>query len=84
MEHNIDHGNEPANFPCIETERAISRATGLMQALKKDLPEIWQRDLAKDILSALDQSRSSFHQVLQNNREERMRLIELASTPTVI
>jgi len=84
MENTIDHGNEPARFPCIETEKALSRAQGLMKALRKDLPEIWQRELGQDIIDSLDSAREAFHEVLQNNREERMRLIELASAPAVI
>ena len=76
MENEIDHGNEPPRFPCIETEKALSRAQGLMKALRKDLPEIWMRDLGKDIMDNLDIAREAFREVLQNNREERMRLIE--------
>ena len=84
MQHDIEHGNEPARFPCIETERALSRAQGLMRALKKDLPEIWQRDMAKDILGEIGLARTGFSEVLRNNRDQRMRLIELASSPDVI
>ena len=84
MENTIDHANEPARFPCIETERAIARATGLIKQLKKDLLEIWQRDIAKDILSELTTAQDGFKQTLQNNREERMRMIELASSPRVV
>ena len=76
MENTIDHGDEPPRFPCIETEKALSRAQGLMKALRKDLPEIWQRDLGKDIIDNLDIAREAFREVLQNNRAERMRLIE--------
>ena len=76
MENTIDHGDEPARFPCIETEKALSRAQGLLQHLQSHLPEIWMRDLGKDITDNLDIARESFREVLQNNREERMRLIE--------
>ena len=55
-----------------------------MKALKKDLPEIWQRDIAKDILGELSTARAGFKEVLQNNREERARLTELACDPRVI
>lgn len=79
MEDTIDHGAEPARFPCIETEKALSRAQGLMKALRKDLPEIWMRDLGKDIIDNLDIAREAFGEVLQNNRDERMRLIEARS-----
>lgn len=84
MENTIDHGDEPARFPCIETEKALSRAQGLMKALKKDLPEIWQRELGQDIIDNLDIAREAFREVLQNNREERMRLIEATRDPKVI
>lgn len=84
MENEIDHGAEPARFPCIETEKALSRAQGLMKALKKDLPEIWQRELGQDIIDNLDIAREAFREVLQNNREERMRLIEATRDPKVI
>ena len=75
----MDHGNEPPRFPCIETEKALSRAQGLMKALRKDLPEIWQRELGQDIIDNLDIAREAFREVLQNNREERMRMIEQLS-----
>lgn len=84
MENTIDQANEPARFPCIETEKALSRAQGLMKALRKDLPEIWQRELGQDVIDNLDIAREAFREVLQNNREERMRLIEAASSPRVI
>ena len=83
MENTIDHGDEPARFPCIETDKAISRAQALLKHLQNNMPEIWMRDLGRDIQLNLEQARSSFHEVLNNNREERMRLIEAASTPTV-
>ena len=84
MENTLDHGAEPPRFPCIETEKALSRAQGLMKALKKDLPEIWQRELGQDIIDNLDIAREAFREVLQNNREERMRLIEVTRDPKVI
>ena len=84
MEEEIEHGAEPARFPCIETEKALSRAQGLMKALKKDLPEIWQRELGQDIIDNLDIAREAFREVLKSNREERMRLIEVGSSPRVI
>jgi hypothetical protein len=84
MEEEIEHGAEPARFPCIETEKALSRAQGLTKALFKDLPEIWQRELGQDILTNLDIAREAFREVLQSNREERMRLIELGTAPRVI
>jgi len=84
MENEIDHGAEPPRFPCIETEKALSRAQGLMKALRKNLPEIWQRELGQDIIDNLDIAREAFREVLQNNREERMRLIEVTRDPKVI
>lgn len=83
MEKEIDHGAEPPRFPCIETEKALSRAQGLMMALQKDLPEIWQRELGQGIIDTLDEAREAFREVLRENRAERMRLIEAASSPRV-
>lgn len=84
MEKQKDHGAEPPRFPCIETEQAISRAQGLMQHLNKGLPEIWQREVGQDIIELLDAAQTGFTQVLQNNREERMRLIEATTAPRII
>jgi hypothetical protein len=56
----------------------------LIKQLKKQLPEIWQRDIAKDILGELTTARDGFKQTLQNNQQQRMRLIELASSPEVV
>ena len=84
MENTIDHGNEPPRFPCIETDKALSRAQGLIKALNKDLPEIWQRELGRDIINNLDIAREAFKEVLQNNRDERMRLIGQVCSPRVI
>jgi len=80
----IDHAAEPARFPCIETEKALSRAQGLLKHLQTSLPEIWMRDQAKDIQHNLEIARESFGEVLQNNREEHARLTELACDPRVI
>ena len=84
MENTIDHGAEPPRFPCIETEKSLSRAQGLLQHLQGHLPEIWMRDIGKKIEAELNETRVTFHEVLENHREERMRLIEAASSPRVI
>jgi hypothetical protein len=55
-----------------------------MKALRKDLPEIWQRELGQDIIDNLDIAREAFREVLQNNREERMRLLEATRDPRVL
>ena len=84
MDNNTtDHGNEPARFPCIETEKALSRAQGLLKHLQNNLPEIWMRDQAKVIQHNLEIARESFREVLQHNRDSRARLISLAATPEV-
>lgn len=80
MNQDKDTGNEPARFPCIETEKALSRAQGLLKHLQNHLPEIWMRDQGKDIQDNLDIARESFREVLQNNREERMRMIDQIAT----
>lgn len=83
MNNEIDNADEPARFPCIETEQAIIRAQTLLKHLQNNLPEIWMRDDIKVIQLNLEQARESFKEVLTGNHEERMRLIELASSPTV-
>ena len=80
MNQDKDNGNEPARFPCIETEKALSRAQGLLKHLQNHLPEIWMRDQGKDIQDNLDIARESFREVLQNNRAERMRMIDQIAT----
>ena len=83
MEKEIDHGAEPARFPCIETEKALSRASGKVKALLEHVPEIWHRELVREIIVDLDSARDNFGEVLRDNRAERMRLIEAASSPRV-
>ena len=73
-----DHGNEPATYPSIETERSISGAQGLLKALTSQLPEIWQREQAAEIQSTLDNARGHFRDYLMDVSDERMRLIELS------
>ena len=83
MEKEIDHGAEPARFPCIETEKALSRASGKVKALLEYDPDIWHRELLQEIIVDLDSARDNFGEVLRDNRAERMRLIEAASSPRV-
>ena len=83
MEKEIDHGAEPARFPCIETEKALSRAEGKSKALLSHLPEIWHRDLLKEVMLEIRAAREEFHVVLNQQRDERMRLIEIVSSPRV-
>jgi len=75
----MDHGNEPATYPSIEVERALSRAQGLLNYLQKELPEIWMRSQANDIQHELKQARSCFRDYMMDVSDERMRLIEQVS-----
>ena len=84
MENTLDEGLEPPRFPCIETEKALSRASGKVKALLEHVPEIWHRELVREIITDLDSARDHFGEVLRNNREERMRLIEVTTDPKVI
>lgn len=80
----IDHGDEPGIYPCIETEKNITRAQLLLKHLQNNLPEIWMRDDAKVIQLNLELALESFREVLKNNREERNRLLEATRDPQVI
>jgi len=84
MENTLDEGLEPPRFPCIETEKALSRASGKVKALLEHVPEIWHRELVREIIEDLDTARDNFGEVLRNNRAERQRLIEIASSPAVV
>ena len=84
MENTLDEGLEPPRFPCIETEKALSRASGKVKALLEHVPEIWHRELVREIIVDLDTARDNFGEVLRNNRAERQRLIEIASSPAVV
>ena len=85
MDNNTtDHGNEPATFPSIEVEKHLSRIEGLISHLQKSLPEIWMREQAQDIHEAANEARGHFREFLNETRAERMRLIELTSSPRVV
>lgn len=84
MENTLNEGLEPPRFPCIETEKALSRASGKVKALLEHVPEIWHRELVREIIEDLDTARDNFGEVLRNNRAERQRLIEIASSPAVV
>ena len=84
MENTLDEGLEPPRFPCLETEKALSRASGKVKALLEHVPEIWHRELVREIIEDLDTARDNFGEVLRNNRAERQRLIEIASSPAVV
>jgi len=76
MNQHEDRGAEPGQYPCIETEKALSRAQGLLKHLQMHLPESWMQAQGKDIQDNLHVARESFREVLQNMREERTRMIE--------
>ena len=76
MNQDEDRGAEPDRYPCIETEKALSTAQGLLKHLQMHLPERWMQAQGKDIQDNLHVARESFREVLQNTREERRRMIE--------
>ena len=78
MENEIEHAVEPPRFPCIETEKALSRAEGKSKALLSHLPEIWHRDMLKEIMLDIRVAREEYRMVLNEQRAERARLIELS------
>ena len=80
------HGNEPAYFPSVETERQISRIEGLVQFILENQKEkllqagdVTALDAIRDIQESAQQARRHFRDYLMNVSDERMRLIEQVS-----
>lgn len=46
--------------PSVETERELNKAARLLEVLKGKLPEIWMREEADLVLTALDNTRHHF------------------------
>lgn len=76
----MDHGNEPPRFPCIEVEKRLSYMQGLVQYLINNPDARPHSDIIlQQIHDAGEDARDSLRLLLKNQREERMRLIELVS-----
>ena len=79
-QHTTDHGNEPAYFPSVDTERQISRIEGLVSFLINNCPDTaMRRDTLLDIQESAQQARRHFRDYLMHVSDERMRLIEQVS-----
>ena len=77
MENTIDHGDEPARFPCIEVEKKLSRVEGLVQFMINNPDRREHCDVVlEQVLEAANEARGFFREFLQNTRAERIRLIE--------
>ena len=75
--HNADPpGGSAAGYTCIETEKALSRAQGLLKHLQNHLPAGWMQAQGKDIQDNLAIARESFREVLQNTRDTHQRQID--------
>ena len=80
MTHETDHGNEPARFPSIETEKMLSRAEGLVMFMIKHPDKRDSCDVVlEQVLEAVNEARGHFREFLNETRDERMRLIKLAT-----
>lgn len=80
MTHETDHGNEPARFPSIEVEKKLSRVEGLVQYMINNPDKREYCDVVlEQVLEATNEARGLFREFLNETRDERMRLVKLAS-----
>lgn len=56
--------------PSVETERELNRAQRLLETLRSQLPEIWQREQADEILRSLDHTRMHFRDYMMDVSDE--------------
>ena len=66
--------------PSVETERSLNRAARLLEVLRGKLPEIWMREEADDVLSALDNTRMHFRDYMMDVSDEIESLCAKAAT----
>ena len=62
--------------PSVETERELNRAHVLLESLRAELPEIWHREQADEILASLHRTRTHFRDYMMEVADERVQLIE--------
>ncbi len=56
--------------PSVETERELNRAQRLLETLRAQLPEIWQREQADEILRSMDRTRMHFRDYMMDTSDE--------------
>lgn len=56
--------------PSVETERELNRAARLLEDLRSRLPEIWMREEADLVLTALDNTRMHFRDYMMDVSDE--------------
>ena len=56
--------------PSVETERSLNKAARLLEDLRGKLPEIWMREQADQVLTALDGTRMHFRDHLMDVADE--------------
>ena len=56
--------------PSVETERELNRAARLLEDLRSKLPEIWMREEADLVLTALDNTRMHFRDYMMDVSDE--------------
>ena len=56
--------------PSVETERELNRAARLLEDLRSRLPEIWMREEADLVLTALDSTRMHFRDYMMDVSDE--------------
>ena len=56
--------------PSVETERELNRAASLLEDLRSKLPEIWMREEADQVLTALDRTRMHFRDYMMDVSDE--------------
>lgn len=66
MTMNIKQPTEPG----VETERSINKAVGLLEDLRSNLPESWQRDKADQVLQAMRDTRVSFRDYMMDTSDQ--------------
>ena len=56
--------------PSVETERELNKAARLLETLRGKLPEIWMREEADQVLTALDRTRMHFRDHMMDVSDE--------------
>lgn len=61
---------EVQHSPSVETELELNRAARLLEILRGKLPEIWMREEADLVLTALDNTRHHFRDYMMDVADE--------------